>query len=199
MANRNLYTSGVVSLNANSATVSFSSAAESLYIYNRDAANDITCTIEGAVVTVGPGYCKKADCVTSSVSVACAATALVEVYAFEDAEALFDFKPAGGGAADTGEVVESATTAGSPHSVTETKTISRPTVPAAAFFQLPAAGSATTYADYIVKDGAGIAGSGHPITVTAAGGTIDGAASDSISSDYGAKVYVSDGTNWNVI
>lgn len=34
------------------------------------------------------------------------------------------------------------------------------------------------------------------ITVTPASGTVDGAASDVIDSDYEAVVYVSDGTNW---
>ena len=105
----------------------------------------------------------------------------------------------GGGSADTGEIVTAATTSGSKHSLTMTKTISRPTVDAAAFFELPAAASATAYADYVVKDGKGIAGA-NTITVTVSGGgNIDGAASATITSNYGALVFVSDGTNWNIL
>ena len=104
---------------------------------------------------------------------------------------------AGSGSADTGEVVVAATTSGSKHSLTKTKTISRPTVDAAAFFELPAAATAG-FEDYIVKDGKGIGGA-HTITISAAGGTIDGAASASITSNYGALVFVSDGTNWNIL
>ena len=104
-----------------------------------------------------------------------------------------------GGSSDTGEVVEAATTSGSKHSVTKTKTISRPTVDAAAFFELPTAAAATAYADYVVKDGKGIAGA-NTITVTVSGGgNIDGAASATITGNYGALVFVSDGTNWNIL
>lgn len=51
---------------------------------------------------------------------------------------------------------------------------------------------------YVVKDVAGASGtSGKEITVATTGGqTIDGAATDTIDSNYAAVLYVSNGTNW---
>jgi len=46
-----------------------------------------------------------------------------------------------------------------------------------------------------IKDSLGNANANN-ITVTPASGTIDGAASDVIDSNYESVVYVSDGTNW---
>ena len=94
-----------------------------------------------------------------------------------------------------GEIVEDSTSSGSPHPITLTKTISNPTVSAAVYLQLPAASAATAYYDYIVKDGKGIGGT-HSITITTAGGTIDGSTSYVISSNYGTIHFITDGTEW---
>ena len=104
----------------------------------------------------------------------------------------------GGASADTGEIVTAATTSGSKHALTMTKTISKPAADAPAFFELPAAASATAYADYIVKDGGGIAAT-HNITVSSAGGAIDGATAAVISANYGSLSFISDGTSWSIV
>ena len=99
----------------------------------------------------------------------------------------------------SGEIVSAATTSGAgAHSVTKNKTISNPSSAAAVFLQLPAASSVNDYTDYVIKDGKGDAGSNN-ITITTAGGTIDGSANTTISSNYGALVFTSDGTNWHII
>ena len=51
---------------------------------------------------------------------------------------------------------------------------------------------------YIIKDGKGDAGSNN-ITVSPNTGTIDGAASNTISTNYLAREYIYNGTEWNVI
>jgi len=95
----------------------------------------------------------------------------------------------------TGEIVTAATTSGSPHLITLAKTISNPSVAAAVFFQLPAASSVTPYHDYVVKDGKGDAGVNN-ITITSAGGTIDGGSNHVLSSNYSTVHLFSDGSNW---
>ena len=99
----------------------------------------------------------------------------------------------------TGETVSAATTSGAgAHSITKNKTISNPSSAAAVFLQLPAATSLKEFSDYVVKDGKGDAGV-NPITITSAGGSIDGATSIVINSNYGALVFASDGTDWYLI
>ena len=93
------------------------------------------------------------------------------------------------------EIVTAATTSGSPHAITKPRTLSKPTVSAEAFFQLPAATSVTPYYDYLIKDTKGIAAT-HNITITSAGGAIDGGTSHVLSSNYGMVFLFSDGTNW---
>ena len=95
----------------------------------------------------------------------------------------------------TGEIVTAETTSGSPHSITLTKTISNPSVAAAVYLQLPAASAATAYYDYVVKDAKGDAATNN-ITITSAGGTIDGSASHIISANYGTVHFITDGTEW---
>ena len=95
----------------------------------------------------------------------------------------------------TGEIITVATTSGSPHLISSAKTISNPSASAAVFFQLPAASSVKPYYDYVVKDGKGDAGSNN-ITITSAGGTIDGTTNHIISSNYGTVFIFSDGSNW---
>lgn len=51
---------------------------------------------------------------------------------------------------------------------------------------------------YIIKDVSGTA-STDPITVTAIGHTIDGAASATINTDYGSITLVFDGVEWSII
>lgn len=94
-----------------------------------------------------------------------------------------------------GEIVTAETTSGSPHPITLTKTISNPSVAAAVYLQLPAASAATAYYDYVVKDAKGDAGTNN-ITITTAGGTIDGSASYVISANYGTVHFITDGTEW---
>jgi hypothetical protein len=94
-----------------------------------------------------------------------------------------------------GEIVTAETTSGSPHSITLTKTISNPTSAAAVYLQLPAVSAATAYYDYVVKDGKGDAATNN-ITITSAGGTIDGSTSYVISTNYGTVHFITDGTEW---
>ena len=94
-----------------------------------------------------------------------------------------------------GEIVTAATTSGSPHSITLTKTISNPTSAAAVYLRLPAASAAVAYQDYVVKDGKGDAATNN-ITITSAGGTIDGSTSYVISTNYGTVHFITDGTEW---
>ena len=103
--------------------------------------------------------------------------------------------PAKAGPPHTGEIVTVATTSGSPLLISSAKTISNPSASAAVFFQLPAASSVKPYYDYVVKDGKGDAGSNN-ITITSAGGTIDGTTNHIISSNYGTVFIFSDGSNW---
>ena len=94
-----------------------------------------------------------------------------------------------------GEIVTAATTSGSPHSITLTKTISNPTSAAAVYLRLPAVSAAVAYQDYVVKDGKGDAATNN-ITITSAGGTIDGSTSYVISTNYGTVHFITDGTEW---
>jgi len=94
-----------------------------------------------------------------------------------------------------GEIVEDETSSGSPHSITLTKTISNPTSAAAVYLRLPAASAAVAYQDYVVKDGKGDAATNN-ITITSAGGTIDGSTSYVISTNYGTVHFITDGTEW---
>lgn len=94
-----------------------------------------------------------------------------------------------------GEIVTAATTSGSPHSITLAKTISNPTSAAAVYLRLPAVSAAVAYQDYVVKDGKGDAATNN-ITITSAGGTIDGSTSYVISTNYGTVHFITDGTEW---
>jgi len=94
-----------------------------------------------------------------------------------------------------GEIVEDPTSSGSPHPITLTKTISNPSVAAAVYLQLPAASAAVAYQDYVVKDGKGDTATNN-ITITSAGGTIDGSTSYVISTNYGTVHFITDGTEW---
>jgi len=51
---------------------------------------------------------------------------------------------------------------------------------------------------FYLKDGAGDA-STNPITITPTAGTIDGSATATINSDYGALTLVFNGTEWNIL
>lgn len=51
---------------------------------------------------------------------------------------------------------------------------------------------------YVVKDGTGDAATNN-ITVTPNAGTIDGAGTSTITTNYGVKTYVYNGTEWNVL
>jgi hypothetical protein len=50
---------------------------------------------------------------------------------------------------------------------------------------------------FIVKDAAGVAAI-NPITVTATGANIDGAASAIINTNYGSLTFIFNGTEWNI-
>ena len=52
---------------------------------------------------------------------------------------------------------------------------------------------------YTVKDGLGLASALAPITITAAAGTIDGAATATINAPYGALTFVYNGTQWLIL
>ena len=183
-------------------TPDFDGPAANWFVQNTDAtfSNYIDFGWQTRTVRLYGGMSMALEIEAKEVSVQGSGAAYIVTAMGSDSNPVTLKKEAGGGSgsADTGEVVTAATTSGSKHSVTKTKTISRPTVDAAAFFELPAAASATEYADYVVKDGKGIGGA-HTITVTAAGGTIDGAASATITSNYGALVFVSDGTNYSIL
>lgn len=69
------------------------------------------------------------------------------------------------------------------------------TVGAASAVAFPAG---VTGQEFIIKDGKGDAAANN-ITVTPAAGTIDGAATSVISTNYGSATYVYNGTSWNVI
>lgn len=70
------------------------------------------------------------------------------------------------------------------------------TTGAATTVNLPA--SPTTGLTYTIKDGKGDAATNN-ITITPAAGTIDGAATSVISTNYGSRDIVYNGTQWNVI
>lgn len=57
----------------------------------------------------------------------------------------------------------------------------------------PATHSANDY--IIVKDSGGDASTNNK-TISGGGNNIDGVSSDTINSDYGSNIYVSNGTNW---
>jgi len=94
-----------------------------------------------------------------------------------------------------GEIVEDETSSENPHPITLTKTISNPTSAAAVYLRLPAVSAAVAYQDYVVKDGKGDAATNN-ITITSAGGTIDGSTSYVISTNYGTVHFITDGTEW---
>ena len=55
-------------------------------------------------------------------------------------------------------------------------------------------------AAFTIKDGLGLANNPNPITITPqVGGTIDGAATATISAPYGALTFIYDGTQWLII
>lgn len=70
------------------------------------------------------------------------------------------------------------------------------TVPAATAVSLPA--TPTTGLEFTIKDGAGNAAA-FPITVTPAAGTIDGAATAFINSDYAGVTFNYDGAQWGAV
>lgn len=55
-----------------------------------------------------------------------------------------------------------------------------------------------TNQEFVIKDGKGDAAANN-ITVTPAAGTIDGAATHVISTNYGSATYIYNGTSWSVI
>jgi hypothetical protein len=52
---------------------------------------------------------------------------------------------------------------------------------------------------FTIKDGLGLASIATPITITPAAGTIDGAATATISAPYGALTFIYDGVEWLII
>jgi hypothetical protein len=54
-------------------------------------------------------------------------------------------------------------------------------------------------AAFTIKDGLGLASVATPITITPAAGTIDGAATATISAPYGALTFIYDGVEWLII
>lgn len=54
-------------------------------------------------------------------------------------------------------------------------------------------------ATFTIKDGLGLANNPNPITITPAAGTIDGAATATISAPYGALTFIYDGVEWLII
>ena len=53
--------------------------------------------------------------------------------------------------------------------------------------------------EFTIKDGLGLASVATPITITPTAGTIDGAATATISAPYGALTFVYNGTEWLII
>jgi hypothetical protein len=54
-------------------------------------------------------------------------------------------------------------------------------------------------AAFTIKDGLGLASVATPITISPAAGTIDGAATATISAPYGALTFIYDGVEWLII
>lgn len=52
---------------------------------------------------------------------------------------------------------------------------------------------------FTIKDGLGLASVATPITITPTAGTIDGAATATISAPYGALTFIYDGVEWLII
>jgi hypothetical protein len=113
--------------------------------------------------------------------------------------------PSGG----IGQIVSVATAAGSvvPGLALDEVVIVNKTTPAATSVILPASSnwpscpsaSSAACPVYVIKDGAGNAAT-FPIAVTAADGkTIDGTASNAITTNYGAVSFILNGTQWNVL
>ena len=69
------------------------------------------------------------------------------------------------------------------------------TVGAASAVALPAGATGLTF---VIKDGKGDAGANN-ITISPAAGTIDGAATNVIATNYGSRELIYNGTQWNVI
>lgn len=92
-----------------------------------------------------------------------------------------------------------ATASSFPYAVTGAETIVLVAGSGARGITIPAANSATSVWRVItIKDSAGNAGSG-TITITPVSGNIDGAATATITINYGAITVVSDGSNWFII
>lgn len=53
--------------------------------------------------------------------------------------------------------------------------------------------------EFTIKDGLGLASVATPITITPTAGTIDGAATATISAPYGALTFVYNGTEWLIV
>ena len=53
--------------------------------------------------------------------------------------------------------------------------------------------------EFTIKDGLGLASIATPITITPTAGTIDGAATATISAPYGALTFVYNGTEWLIV
>ena len=56
-----------------------------------------------------------------------------------------------------------------------------------------------TGAAFTIKDGLGLASVATPITITPTAGTVDGAATATISAPYGALTFIYDGVEWLII
>jgi hypothetical protein len=54
-------------------------------------------------------------------------------------------------------------------------------------------------ATFTIKDGLGLASVATPITITPAAGTVDGAATATISAPFGALTFIYDGVQWLII
>jgi hypothetical protein len=54
-------------------------------------------------------------------------------------------------------------------------------------------------AAFTIKDGLGLANNPNPITISPVAGTIDGAATATISAPYGALTFIYDGVEWLII
>ena len=175
---------------------------EAWILRNFDASNSLTFNVGGRDVVVSPKGFKRVNCVDDSITIT--GNGEFNVIALENGEAeverLATGTGSGSGSTPSGETVTAATSSGSPHDITEQKTVSNPTVSAAAFFRLPDAATGDPWVEYVIKDGKKIAGTAaNIITVTSAGGTLDGQTSETISTDGGAKRFFSDGTNWIVL
>jgi hypothetical protein len=94
-----------------------------------------------------------------------------------------------------GEIVTAPTLPWGQHSITLTKTISNPSAASGVYLLLPAVSAAVAYQDYVVKDGKGDAAINN-ITITSAGGTIDGSTSYVVSTNYGTVHFITDGIEW---